>query len=103
MNPDLDTRLERVEKAYAGFRAGSLADFVAPFDDDSVMIEASSLPYGGTYRGREDIAAALMQVGEVWTNLSYDIEEIIAGRIMSLPMAISTPPRGVQDARCPSN
>lgn len=80
MNINSDTRLEQVEKAYAGFRAGSLGDFLAPFDDDSVMIEASSLPYGGTYRGREAIGAALMQIVEVWTDLSYDIEEIIAGR-----------------------
>lgn len=73
-------RLGRVEKAYAGFRAGNLEDFLDPFDDDSIIIEAASLPYGGTYRGRDAIRAALMQIGEVWTNLSYDIEEIIAGR-----------------------
>ena len=66
-----------VDNAYAAlFEKGDLDGFLADFDENSVMIEAESLPYGGTFRGRDTIKAAIQQVFGYWHDFSYDIEAI---------------------------
>ena len=70
-----------VDDAYAAlFERGDLEGFLADFDDNSKMIEADSLPYGGTYRGKDAIRAAIQKVvGEYWSDFAYDIESIVYG------------------------
>jgi ketosteroid isomerase-like protein len=70
-----------VDDAYAAlFERGDLEGFLADFDDRSEMIEAGSLPYGGTYRGKDEIRAAIQQViGKYWNDFAYDIESIVYG------------------------
>ena len=70
-----------VDDAYAAlFERGDLEGFLADFDDNSEMIEADSLPYGGTYRGKDAIRAAIQQViGEYWNDFAYDIESVVYG------------------------
>lgn len=70
-----------VDDAYAAlFGRGDLEGFLADFDENSEMIEADSLPYGGTYRGKDAIRAAIGKViSEYWDNFAYDIESIVYG------------------------
>jgi ketosteroid isomerase-like protein len=66
-----------VDDAYdALFGRGDLSGFLADFDENSVMIEAESLPYGGTFRGRDTIKAAIEQVFAYWRDFAYEVEAI---------------------------
>ena len=66
-----------VDDAYeALFDRGDLDGFLADFDGNSVMIEAESLPYGGTFKGRDAIKAAIESVFGYWRDFSYNVEAI---------------------------
>jgi len=57
------TARQVVDDAYAAlFGRCDLDGFLADFDENSVFIEAESLPYGGTFRGRDAIKAASKRV-----------------------------------------
>ena len=70
-----------VDEAYTAlFGRGDLEGFLADFDENSEMIEAASLPYGGAYRGKNAIGAAIQRViSEYWNDFAYDIESIVYG------------------------
>ena len=66
-----------VDDAYAAlFERGDLDGFLADFNEDSMMIEAESLPYGGTFRGRAAIKAAIERVFGYWRDFAYDLDAI---------------------------
>lgn len=65
--------------AYASFARGDLPGFFANFDENSLLIEAPSLPYGGDHRGPEGGTKALMQIGGAWTDIQYDLVDMVAG------------------------
>src|SRR6202012_2850240 len=48
-------------------------------DDESELVEAASLPYGGVFRGRATIKASILKVFGFWSTFSYDIESIAYG------------------------
>lgn len=74
------TARQVVDDAYAAlFQRGDLDGFLADFDDSSVLAEANTLPYGGTFRGRDTIKAAIQRVFGYWDALSYDVEAIVDG------------------------
>ena len=74
------TARQVVDDAYAAlFKRNDLAGFLADFDDDSELTEAKSLPYGGTFRGRNAIKAGIENVFGYWSAFSYDIESIVYG------------------------
>lgn len=75
------TARQVVDDAYAAlFERGDLEGFLADFDENSEMPEAEALPYGGTYRGKDAIRAAIQKViGEYWDDFAYDIESIVYG------------------------
>lgn len=78
----LDTKSARqiVDDAYVAlFENGDLDGFLNDFDENSVMIEPVSLPYGGTYRGKDQIKAAIQNVFNYWNGFSYEIESIVYG------------------------
>lgn len=71
------TARQVVDDAYAAlFEKGDLDGFLADFDGDSVMIEAESLPYGGAFRGRDAIKAAIESVFGYWRDFAYEVEAI---------------------------
>lgn len=71
---------EIVDDAYAAILGrGDLDGFLADFAEDSVMVEAESLPYGGTFTGPAAIKAAITSVFDYWTGFSYTIEHIVYG------------------------
>ena len=75
------TAREVVDDAYSAlFERGDLEGFLEDFDADSEMIEADSLPYGGTYRGKDAIRSAIQAViSDFWQDFAYDIESIAYG------------------------
>lgn len=69
-----------VDDAYAAlFGSGDLEGFLGDFDEQSIMIEAESLPYGGTYHGKTAIRAAIQNVFGYWKDFAFDIESIAYG------------------------
>jgi ketosteroid isomerase-like protein len=69
-----------VDQAYAAlFKENDLDGFLRDFDDESELVEASSLPYGGVFRGRAAIKASILKVFGYWSTFSYDIESIVYG------------------------
>ena len=69
-----------VEDAYeALLKNGNLDAFCDDFDDETVMNEATSLPYGGTYKGREAIKAGIQSVFGYYSAFGFDIHQITSG------------------------
>lgn len=69
------TARQVVDDAYAAlFERGSVDEFLTDFDENSVMLEADSLPYGGRFQGPANIKAAMENVFGIWKDFSYDIE-----------------------------
>jgi ketosteroid isomerase-like protein len=74
-----DTNREIAERAYACFWAGDLDGFMDRFTEDSQIIEADPLPYGGIYRGREECRKLLQAIVDTWTDISMDDFEVLGG------------------------
>ena len=74
------TARQVVDDAYAAlFERNDLDGFLSDFDENSTMIEAASLPYGGTFRGKETIRTAIQRVFGYWEDFAFDIESIVYG------------------------
>jgi ketosteroid isomerase-like protein len=77
---DWKTARQVVDEAYAAlFERGDLEGFLNDFDDNSTLIEADSLPYGGTFRGKDPIRTAIQNVFGYWKDFAYDIENVVYG------------------------
>lgn len=74
-----EENVRKVEQAYAGFFSGDLDAFFEHFDDNGEIIEASSLPYGGVYKGRAEATRALMLIQQAWGDISIDFEYFLPG------------------------
>jgi ketosteroid isomerase-like protein len=71
------TALQVAKDAYAAlFDRNDLDGFLADFDDVSELTEASSLPYGGTFRGRAAIKAGILNVFGYWKEFAFTIKTI---------------------------
>lgn len=67
-----------VDDAYAAILGrGDVDGFLVDFADDAVMVEAASLPYGGTFTGPAAIKAAIVRVFDYWTDFAYTVEHIV--------------------------
>lgn len=71
--------LQTIKNAYALFFAGDLDGFFSMFDENVEMIEAETLPYGGVFRGRENVRNAVVTVTKLWDNINLDIHVLTAG------------------------
>ena len=73
------TPREVVDDAYdAILKKGDIEAFLKDFDDNSVLQETPSLPYGGTFKGKDAVRKALMRVFEYWKDFLYKPEHILA-------------------------
>lgn len=70
-------KIAQITSAYAGFRSGDPSEFLACFDEESVLIEAPSLPYGGEFRGPENVMRFMAQLMEVWTDIDFRLTDIV--------------------------
>ena len=73
-----DTNMQIATDAYAAFAAGDVKGFFAAFDDNTELIEAGSLPYGGVYKGAENAEQGLMAIGAAWVDIDYQVIDMIA-------------------------
>lgn len=71
-----------VNDAYAAFFRGDVIGFFANCADDIEIVEADSLPYGGTFRGKEDGAKGLLMIQGSWDDMSFEMEEMLASPTM---------------------
>ncbi len=58
---------------------GNLDAFCELFDDDSIMRESETLPYGGTYKGRDAIKKGIQGVFGYFSAFGYEVEQITSG------------------------
>lgn len=58
---------------------GNLDAFCEVFDDESIMREATTLPYGGTYVGRDAIKKGIQGVFGYFSAFGYEVEQITTG------------------------
>lgn len=63
-------------EAYESFMRGDIAKFTDAFTDDTLVIEAESLPYGGEYRGASGWLTMLDRINDVWRDLSIVIDNV---------------------------
>lgn len=68
-----------VRTAYDLLFAGDLEGFLGCLDENCILVEADTLPYGGRHVGRETIRATVMQIMGLWSEFRFDIEEMLAG------------------------
>ncbi len=74
----MKTSREIVDAGYEAILGrGDIDGFLTDFADDAEMVEAASLPYGGTFRGPAAIKAAIQNVFNYWTDFSFAIEHIV--------------------------
>lgn len=58
---------------------GNLDAFCDFFDDQTIMREATTLPYGGTYVGRDAIKKGIQGVFGYFSTFSYEVEQLTSG------------------------
>lgn len=66
-----------LDEIYAAFFSGDLDRWLSFWTEESIIWEAESLPYGGTYRGLEQIKKLAEKMGSLWTDLNLEIHEIL--------------------------
>ncbi|MEM7738067.1 MAG: nuclear transport factor 2 family protein [Deinococcota bacterium] len=64
------TNIETVAAFYTALRSSNYAAVSALLDDDFTLQQASSLPYGGEYKGIEGIKTFFQLFFDVWENFS---------------------------------
>lgn len=67
-----------VQSAYDRLFAGDLEGFLDALAEDCVLIEAETLPYGGTHEGREAIRAVVHQILGLFDVFRFDIADMTA-------------------------
>ena len=69
-----------VDEAYVAMLGnGDIDGFLVDFDESSELVEAASLPYGGSFRGPAAIKAAITRVFDYWKDFSFEVEHIVYG------------------------
>jgi ketosteroid isomerase-like protein len=70
--------LELVEGIYAAVKRQDWDSLLSAFDPDIVMFESEALPYAGTYRGLDEVSAALATVSQGMDLDSLEVEYVLA-------------------------
>jgi ketosteroid isomerase-like protein len=69
--------VEACKKAFTGFEANDKADLVAALADDVMFEFSDSLPYGGTYNGKEEFLAFWAHVYKEYEYFNYDLKAVV--------------------------
>ena len=67
-----------LDKIYAAFAVGDWESWKDHIDENSVLIEAESLPYGGRFKGM-DIVKGLEKIAHYWEDFDYQRHETYHG------------------------
>ena len=73
-----DDDIKTVKGIYAAFLGGDFEKWLSFFDENSVLWEAQSLPYGGTFRGSKAIKDAILRMVACWDDVKLDVTDILA-------------------------
>lgn len=77
-DPESNVRL--VRKAYTTFGSGEFDAFFALFEDDFEWIVSDGFPYGGRYRGRDEVMDGVFtRIRADWDTFTHDIDRLIDG------------------------
>jgi ketosteroid isomerase-like protein len=76
--PTTEQNIAAVRGVYAAFAAGDAERALAAFAPDFVLHEPESLPYGGTYHGIAELAAALPQIAPYINVAELRVERVLA-------------------------
>jgi ketosteroid isomerase-like protein len=69
--------VDACKKAFSGFERNDKTDLIALLDDDVVFEFSDSLPYGGSYRGKQEFLAFWKHVYEKWETFTYDTRAVL--------------------------
>lgn len=72
----MDTR-QRIENLYALTAAGKWDEVEAQLTDDFKIVEADSLPFGGTYAGKDALQRLYTKVFAFWADPSIEMHDIV--------------------------
>ena len=72
------SNIDAVRQIYAAMAAGNPAAAMAYFDEAMVLYEPESLPYGGTYKGLNEIGAAIGEISKYVDLAGLKIERVLA-------------------------
>ena len=65
-----------VQDAYAAFGRGDIAAVLDLLSDDVAWASPRTLPHGGTFRGKAEVAGFFQGIGANWQGLALDIEAV---------------------------
>lgn len=69
---------EIVRRAYEGMASGDVKAFLGALDQEIEIVEPDCLPYGGVYRGTDEVLAFLQQAAAVVEPGRLAIEDLLA-------------------------
>lgn len=75
-----ESNIELVKKVYTTFWNNELDAFFALFEDDFEWIVSEGFPYGGEYRGRDEVMAGVFsQIQAEWETFTHELERLVDG------------------------
>jgi ketosteroid isomerase-like protein len=79
LNPEDAANLATATRLYEAAGRGDWAAAEAELHKDLVIHEAASLPYGGTYHGKDALRQLVTTVGGFWPNASFERQGMATG------------------------
>jgi ketosteroid isomerase-like protein len=74
--------LHTVQTLYANLAQGNLSKILALLDPQATIHKPESLPYGGTYKGRDGFISLMTAVYKTWSDFQVIPQSIIASNGM---------------------
>ena len=68
-----------VQQAYDAFGRGDIPAVLEAQSDDVEWTVPKTVPHGGSFRGRDGVGEFFQRLGELWENLSIDLEQLAEG------------------------
>lgn len=77
--PSNKSNIEIVQEAYRTFGNNEFEAFFALFEDNFEWNVLDGLPFGGRYRGRDEVMGVFKQIQDDWETFTLDIDRFIDG------------------------
>lgn len=75
-----DSNIDLVKEVYSTYWDKEFDAFFALFEDDFEWIVSDGFPYGGTYRGREEVMEGVFsQIQADWETFTHELDRLIDG------------------------
>ena len=65
-----------LDEIYGAFFSGEFENWMGYWDENSVIHEAESLPYGGDHKGPTQIRALAEKMDQLWAEFNVDFDDI---------------------------